>query len=373
MLDMSHAHVWAWDTRPFPYFPNNSDLWSDGGNYARGHWLNGRTAARSLASVVEEICQRSGVLEYDVSRLFGYVRGYNVSSSDGARSALQPLMLAYGFDAVERDGTLIFKNRDGRETATVLPEKLAMVAEADGLIETSRAPAAEIAGRVRLNYVEANGDYEVQATEAIFPDETTFSTSQSELPLALTATEGRAVVERWLAESRVARDGARFGLPLSELALGAGDVIRIPSEDGDALYRLDHVEQSGALMVEAIRVETGIYEPSDWVEDETSVRAFTPAVPAYPVFMDLPLMTGDEVEHAPHVAITATPWPGSVAVYSSASDEGYSLNQLVQASSVVGVSETTLLAARPGLKDRGPALRVKVYGGNLSSASWVSV
>lgn len=373
MLDMSHAHVWAWDTRPFPYFPNNSDLWSDGGNYARGHWLNGRTAARSLASVVEEICQRSGVLHYDVRRLFGYVRGYTVSSSDGARSALQPLMLAYGFDAVERDGILIFKNRDGRAIATVLPEKLAMVAEADGLIETSRAPAAEVAGRVRLNYVEANGDYEVRATEAIFPDEATFSTSQSELPLALTATEGRAVVERWLAESRVARDGARFGLPLSELALGAGDVIRIPSEDGDALYRLDHVEQSGALMIEAVRVESGIYEPSDWVEDETSVRAFTPAVPAYPVFMDLPLMTGDEVEHAPHVAITATPWPGSVAVYSSPTDDGYNLNRLIESSSIVGVSETSLLAARPGLKDRGPALRVKVFGGNLSSVNWADV
>ena len=34
ILDMTHAHVWAWDARPFPYFPNNTDLWSDGGNYA---------------------------------------------------------------------------------------------------------------------------------------------------------------------------------------------------------------------------------------------------------------------------------------------------------------------------------------------------
>lgn len=373
MLDMTHAHVWAWDARPFPYFPNNQELWTDGGNYARGHWLNGRTGARALASVVAEICERSGVGQYDVSRLFGYVRGYSVPGVDGARSALQPLMLAYGFDAVERDGVLIFKNRDGRETATVLPEKLAVVAEASGLIETVRAPAAEIAGRIRLNYVEANGDYEVRATEAVFPDEATFGVSQSELALALTANEGRAIVERWLAESRIARDGARFALPLSELSLGAGDVVRLPDQEGEALYRLDHVEQSGAQMIEAVRVETGVYQSSDRVEEEATVRLFTPAVPAYSVFMDLPLMRGDEVEHAPHVAVTATPWPGPVAIFSSSTDEGYGLNRLIEASSIIGVTQTPLDAARPALADHGPALRVKIFGGALSSAPWADI
>ncbi len=373
MLDMERAHVWAWDARPFPYFPNNQDLWTDGENYARGHWINGRTAARSLASAVAEVCERSGVVNYDVSRLFGYVRGYSVPAIDGARSALQPLMLAYGIDAVERDGVLIFKNRDGRETATVLPEKLAVAAEASGLIETVRAPSAEVAGRIRLNYVEANGDYEVRATEAVFPDEATFGVSQSELALSFTAAEGRAVVERWLAESRIARDGARFALPLSELAIGAGDVVRLPSEDGEALYRLDHVEQSGAQMIEAVRVETGVYRPSDRLEEDTTVRPFTPAVPAYPVFLDLPLMRGDEVEHAPHVAITATPWPGPVAIYSSSTDEGYSLNRLVEASSIIGLTATPLAAARQGMKDNGPALRVTVFGGALSSVSWANV
>ncbi|MCK4711787.1 MAG: host specificity protein, partial [Marinosulfonomonas sp.] len=84
-------------------------------------------------------------------------------------------------------------------------------------------------------------------------------------------------------------------------------------------------------------------------------------------------MRGDEVEHAPHVAITATPWPGSVAVYSSSTDEGYGLNRLVEASSIIGVTETPMFAARPALKDHGPALRVKVFGGTLFSAPWADV
>ncbi|MGC9370623.1 MAG: baseplate multidomain protein megatron [Paracoccaceae bacterium] len=371
MIDMSRAHVWAWDTRPYPQFPANAELWSDGGNYDRGHWLNGRVSAQALAAVVAEICARSGVGAVDVGRLYGLVRGYSVAEIAGARAALQPLMQAYGFDAVERDGQLVFASRTGRETGTVAAETLAVTEGQAGDVETTRAPEAETAGRVRLTYVEADGDYQARAAEAIFPDEESRSVAATELPLVLTQGEGRAVTERWLAESRVARDRARFALPLSEMALGAGDVVRLPS--GEGLYRIDRVEQGEARLIEAVRVEPNVYVPSDAVGGRVSLTPFVPPVPVYPVFLDLPLLTGEEVPHAPHIAVTATPWPGSVAVYGSASDSGYKLNQTVTGLSVIGVTQGPLLRAAPGLWDRGPALRVKVYSGTLASADVADV
>ena len=125
MVDMAHSHVWSWDARPFPYFPNQVDVWGDGDNYARGHWLTGRATGQSLASVVAEICEDSGVSEFDVARLYGLVRGYWLSELTAARAALQPLMLAYGFEVAERDGGLVFKMRDGRALATLDSGKLA--------------------------------------------------------------------------------------------------------------------------------------------------------------------------------------------------------------------------------------------------------
>lgn len=105
MVDTDRIHVWAWDARPFP---GNSELWSDNVNYSRGHWINARAASRPLSSVVAEICERSGVTFYDVSAFYGVVRGYLVDDVTTARSALQPLMVAYGFDAIERGGVLVF-------------------------------------------------------------------------------------------------------------------------------------------------------------------------------------------------------------------------------------------------------------------------
>ena len=32
MVDMAHAHVWAWDARPWPDFPDRRETWVDGSN-----------------------------------------------------------------------------------------------------------------------------------------------------------------------------------------------------------------------------------------------------------------------------------------------------------------------------------------------------
>lgn len=153
MIDMTRAFVWAWDTRPYPFFPNNRGLWSDGQNYARGHWLNGRTSSQPLSSLVAQICRRAGLEHFDTSQLYGYVRGYGVDQVSDARAALQPLMLRHGFDAVERGGVLVFVMRSGLDAIRLDPAHLAVSAELDGSLEQSREAQAEIAGRVRLRFV----------------------------------------------------------------------------------------------------------------------------------------------------------------------------------------------------------------------------
>jgi hypothetical protein len=368
MVDMSRAHAWAWDARPFPQFPNRADVWSDGDNYARGHWLNGRSTGQSLSSVVDEICQRSGT-RADVSRAHGVVRGYLSDGLGTARSALQPLMLTYGFEAIERDGTLQFQMRAEGVPAALDRGFLATGPSLDGGLETVRAPEAEIAGRVRLSYIEAEGDFAARNAEAVFPDEESAGVAQSEVGLVLTAAEARGTVERWLAEARIARDGARFALPPSSSGLGVGDLVAV---DG-LLYRLDRIEQGEAALVDAVRVDPSVYQPSDAAEERVVPRPFAAPVPVLPQFMDLPLLRGDEIPHAPHLAIAAYPWPGSVGVWSAPGSEGFSLNTLIVAPSVIGVTETELERARVGLWDRGAPLRVRLGGGMLSSASKAAV
>jgi GTA TIM-barrel-like domain/Putative phage tail protein len=364
MVDFGRAHVWAWDARPFPLFPALSDVWGDGANYRLGHWLNGRVTSQPLAAVVAELAEGAGVTAINTDRLYGLVRGYSTSDVRTARSALQPLMLMGGFDTVERDGQLVFLSRDGRITQDIDPATMAVSGDAEGLFEVVRSSAAEVSGQVRLGYTEAEGDYLQRVADAQFPDDLGLGVVQSDLALVLTASEGRAMAERWLAEARVGRDTARFALPRSALQVGAGDVVRIKGRR----YRIDRTDQGDAQQIEAVRIEPGIYQPSDAAEDAILARRFAAPVPVFPLFLDLPLLKGNEVAHAPYLAVTAKPWPGRVGVWSADLDDGYELNSIVAAPSVIGVTQSPLFAAKPGLWDRGTPLRVRIYGGNLSSA-----
>jgi hypothetical protein len=364
MVDMSRAHAWAWDARPFPQFPNTLAIWSDGDNYSRGHWLTGRGTNVPLALVVAEICERSGLADFDVSRLYGVVRGFAPDGVGTARAALQPLMLAYGFEAVERDGILLFQMRGDQRAVAVDPARLVETTALEGTLETMRTPEAETAGRVRLTFIEAEADFGNRQVEAIFPDEESFGVSQGDVALALTDGEGRSIAERWLSEARVSRDTARFALPRSMAHLGAGDVVGLAGQT----YRIDRVEQSESALIEAVRTERQVYTPADTVETRRQVNPFVPAAPVFPLFLDLPLLTGEEVEHAPHIAVTARPWPQSVGVWIAVTDAGYNINRVITRPAVLGITQSPLGAAQPDLWDRAAPLRVKLSNGELSSA-----
>ncbi|MFV0409544.1 MAG: glycoside hydrolase TIM-barrel-like domain-containing protein [Paracoccus sp. (in: a-proteobacteria)] len=370
MVDMSRAHVWCWDARPFPAFPGRTDLWSDGPAWDRGHWLNGRAGAVPLASVVADICLEAGLKDFDVSGLSGVVRGYVADTASTPRAALQPLMLTYGFDAIERDGLLKFVMRDAWVKASLNEVELG---EAEGgAHETSRAAEAEMAGRLRLSHVLVGDSYATSTVEAILPGDPSAAVSNSEIPLLLTLAEARQTAERWLAELRLSRETIRFRLPPSRAALGPGDVVSLCRRGDKAprRWRIDRVERAGMITVDAVLTEPGIYLPAEYQEGGIVVPRYQPPMPVWPVILDLPLMRGSEVPHAPHIAVSAKPWPGSVAVYGSASeDSGFRLNTTLPNGAMIGLTQQPLKRARPGLIDRGEGLQVHFSSGGLSSSS----
>ncbi|MGB0799021.1 MAG: phage tail protein, partial [Planktomarina sp.] len=219
----------------------------------------------------------------------------------------------------------------------------------------------------------SDGSSETAASEAIFPEYETKNVSISEFNMALTAVEAQQITERWLAESRVARDTAVFALPPSQTPLGAGDVISLAEPGGQATFRLDQVEITDQRLIQAVRIEDAVYDPIDMDEQRVITQQYTNAGPVFPLFLDLPLMTGDEVPHAPHIAVTANPWPGSAAIYSSMTDNNYALNKIMPIAAAIGVTQDPLAAAAPGIVDYGPVLEVDFTQGSLSSLSHASM
>lgn len=365
MLDLGASLAWAWDTRPWPYFPELSSYWSDAENYGRGHWISGRTANVPLASVIADICAGAGLTQIDVSGVYGVVRGYVIPSVQSARADLQPLMMAYGVEASEQDGRIVFFMRANAVEETVDPGFL--VRRDRPVIERQRAPKAEMPRRVMIGHMDAEGDFEVRVADANLPGGDVVPISQSELPLSLTRGEAHGLAERYLTEASVTRDTVDLELAPSLRSQKPGHLIRI---DGSSdLWRIDRLEDTGGRRVQGVRTERAQFEPSDRLEDGSGrIRPLAP-LPVSATVLELPLLTGDEVPHAPYIAVDGSPWPGSVAVHSSIDEANYRLNRIIDAPAVTGVTETILEPATAAVFDNGPELLVRVRSETLESVS----
>jgi hypothetical protein len=370
MVDVDKCYAWAWDTRPYPAFPANEPAWSDAGNYGLGHWLNGRVTSQPLANVVYEICERSGLIDAVTLPLSRVVRGYMIGDIASARGALQPLSLVFAFDAIDRDGILKFQHRGQSSVIDLTYADLTADDDKFGEPEFTRASEPDLAGQVQIGFVDDRDAYQVRYADAIFPDDTSRVISQSETSIVLNSAEARAVAERWLAESRVARDTSQFDLPLSFSHLGAGDVLKY----GSGTFRIDRVERREMLRLDAVRVEADHYINGEAVEQTQLGRPFIPPLPIFVGFLDIPNLQEDDVPHAPYVAAFAEPWQGDTGVWKSVDNERYDFDTAVTSPTLIGATVSDLRYAQPGVWDDGDPLIVEISGDRgLQSTSETAV
>src|SRR6185295_18171935 len=87
------------------------------------------------------------------------------------------------------------------------------------------------------------------------------------------------------------------------------------------------------------------------------------------VFLDLPLLRGDEPPAAGYVAAAQSPWPGPIAVYRSPEDSGFQLKAMVLAPAVTGVTLDPLPVGATSRFDWATTVRVRLDQGQLASVT----
>lgn len=217
-LDLSRASVWTWDARPYPDFPARTDVWSDGDNWMRGHWLNGRTGLLPVADVIEELACDSGLTAIDVSGVSGVLPGYRLDRPMSARAALAPLLQLFDIDMHEKGGDVVF---------TLGGPQALSLNEADLVRGPARRVRSDPEGRikdVRLTYIDAARDYQLGAASARQLDAESVAIADLAVPAALDEGFARFVARRELDAAHAGQEGLRLSLPLNiGLRLELGD------------------------------------------------------------------------------------------------------------------------------------------------------
>ena len=349
------ALVWAWDGRPFPAWPLRDDIWSDGANWSRGHWLNGRAGLAPLSDVVRDICVRGGVEAVDASALDGVVQGFAVDGVYSVRGALEPLRLAFGFEAVERDGVIVFRMEGDGPVHEIDSERIG-----EAGFTATRALLDKAPGRLRLQYVDGGEEFGPALAEARRAGGDVRLTADTSLPLLMSTTEAEDIAARLLALAS-SGETAELTLPLSGLAVEPGDAVRL---DGGALWRVDEVVDRGAERILSLKEDL---PAANRVRAVGSGGVPEPA----PVFggVDLILIDGPRLAGEAagvRVAAWADPWPGEARVLAGLDAGAMGERAVLSRPAVTGTLTEAVAPGPAGRWDRANTLLVETAGAFVS-------
>ena len=368
MVDVSAIHLWTWDARPYPVFPAASDIWSDGPNWQTGHWLTGRLGAAPLDALVGTLLADAGVDGIETSALRDGCDGYVVDRPMSPRAMIEPLAMAYAFDATAADGTLRFIQRGGAPVAEILEDDL-VLPDSGPVARLTRAQETELPREASFGFTDAVADYRRSAVTSRKLAGAAGRTLHSDLAVITNDAAATRRAEIWLQDLWAGRESAEFALGINRLALAPGDVVALTLDGRRRLFEIGDLIDTELRQVKARSIDPEVFSVP-----LLAARIKVPAIPAAlgPVavtVLDLPALDASAPVVLTRLAITANPWPGSVAIWKSSDGASFDVAAVAAAPCVVGETLDDLPAGPTARWDRGNQLRVKLYSGALASIS----
>lgn len=190
----------------------------------------------TLQQVVEDISLRTGLLigDVDASALSAdIVKGYALAQRMPARTAIEPLMRGYFFDAVESDFVAKFVKRGGASVKTISYLDL-NAREAGGQngpqVERTRLEENEMPYQVDVNYLDPVSFYKINVQYARRLIGQSKQTVQVNIPVVFTSTEARRIADVLMYSAWIERQTAIANTTRKYLDLDPSDVVTVMSD-----------------------------------------------------------------------------------------------------------------------------------------------
>lgn len=365
MVDPERIYLWAWDARPFPAFPLVGAAWRDGGNWAKGHWLNGRLSGAAVGDVVQAILADHGLGLADVEKADGTLHGYVIAEPQSARAALEPIMDLFGLSAGEDGGMVRFASEAAAD-APVLPADL--VADGETVFRAERVPDHQLPTELSVAFRDPMRDHQSRTARAVRVGADGLRQETIAFPGAIETGTAQSLAEDRLRRLWAGRDTVAFDLPPNEVEVVPGRRVSLPGHAGEAEFLIESVEQGLVRRVAARRIVRGVPAPDqpDIPADKAAAVVFgAPAV----AFLDLPTPPGgDAAERGLRIAAWARPWR-SQAIHASPEATGFVRRATASRPATTGTLVAPLAAGAEGRVIRSAALSVRLNDGALSSVS----
>ena len=365
MVDPARIHIWAWDARPWPAFPQLEDEWSDGPLWHTGHWLNGRIDGVDLDHFARILCERAlPAPDVDIrtdTRTF--VDGYVIDRPVSVRAAIEPLASMFSFDGAICGGAIGFYSRAGT-AVHALTEGDLVPGDAGELAAFSRGQDSELPRRLSLSFYDGERDYRPASVHARRIEGASSRETSREAAVVTSRAQAQQRCDVLLQDVWVARETARFSLRPGRLDLEIGDLVSLPGAN-ERIYRIVRLNDGPVREVEAHSAEPAIYDHSIPALARVASAPAPLAGPLQAHIFSLGLVS-NRFNALQYAAAYAEPWPGSIGVWRRSGDSFVYVDTITRRA-IVG---ETLDVLGPGVTSRFDhvnALTIRLVGGALSS------
>ena len=368
MLDVSGLHLWTWDARPYPVFPAAEDVWGDGPNWQTGHWLTGRLGAAPLDALVGAILDDANVTDARTDNLRESCDGYVVDRPMSPRAAIDPLAMAYAFDATVAGGDLTFVQRGAPPVAEIDEDEM-VDPQKGALARLTRGQETELPRKISFGFTDGAADYRRSAVTSRRLVGGSNRTLHSDFAVITDDAAATRRADIWLQDLWAGRESAEFSLGMKALALAPGDVIGVTINARRRLFEISELVDTQSRQVKARSIDPEVFSVP-LSAPRVKPPAIPPALgPVQALVLSLPGIDSSEPPVLTRLAIFADPWPGSVTVWRSADGLSFEKAATAFAPSIIGETLDPLPAGPTSRWDRGSEARVMLYGGALASVA----
>jgi hypothetical protein len=368
MVDFSRLYLWAWDARPFPAFPLRKDIWSDGDNWQRGHWLNGRLQSPSVGALVNRILQDHGLPPAQVAGADGTVHGYVVSDPGSARSALEPILELFDLIVSEGADRLVFRSGTACLSEPVEVEELVSDGN-EAVVETVRAPDHDLPFEGILAFRDPLTDYQAASVRNVRVGAPGRRQQTISFPGVLDPGQGRALLENWMRRVWSERETVAFAVAAQQAGIVPGAVVRLPGVTGDSSFLVTGMEDGLTRKVSARQIVRSA--PAPWLSVSVEAKPVAAQLVGQPYaqFLDLPYLSGDGLPQGQFkVAVWQKPWKSQL-LFASPEETGFAQRAQVSRPAQVGRLVERLEPGFEGRIDRFTSIIVELFDAEVSSVS----
>lgn len=309
----------------------------------------------TLYSVVEDMCERAGLLSGDYSIQPGLarstVRGYVVNNAGSAVGAMQPLVGAYGLILAEHRGVIGVRSRNTGAVGTIPIEEMRAISPDDGSatkhpLTIERSAEVDLPKEVSITYLDPDRDYQSNTQKSVRSFGNVESNIAVEFPLVLTDDEAKLIADRALREPWIQRVGVKFTFGPKFSVLNAGNLVSVPIGGRYVSVRITAMTRgdNGVYDVEGIADDQYVFGgSSDGVPAAVPANDLRVVVDSVGYLFNPPILSDDHTDSS-YVAVVdneATNFPGA-SLYYSTDDSNFSEAATFNDKAIIGTCSTVL-------------------------------